>query len=155
MWTSSSARSPSCTYPASSRCPAEFARVLRPGGDLVISDVHHDLVTRGSAISPRPNSRARSGGGTRIARHWARAAQYRPDPAASRAPGERSYCVRSPLTGQSNAYPHNVRLAKAQREANDDFAAAQQCPAEPARVPASPATAVGEPRLGRRAPAVT
>jgi SAM-dependent methyltransferase len=29
---------------------AEFARVLRPGGDLVISDVHHELVTRGSAI---------------------------------------------------------------------------------------------------------
>jgi SAM-dependent methyltransferase len=30
---------------------AEFARVLRPGGDLVISDVHHELVTRGSAIT--------------------------------------------------------------------------------------------------------
>ncbi|PSL01780.1 methyltransferase family protein [Haloactinopolyspora alba] len=29
---------------------AEFTRVLRPGGDLVISDVHHELVTRGSAI---------------------------------------------------------------------------------------------------------
>ena len=29
---------------------AEFARVLRPGGDLVISDVHHELVTRGSVI---------------------------------------------------------------------------------------------------------
>src|SRR5262245_19673817 len=26
---------------------AEFARVLRPGGDPVISDVHHELVTRG------------------------------------------------------------------------------------------------------------
>jgi SAM-dependent methyltransferase len=24
---------------------AEFARVLRPGGDLVISDVHHEVVT--------------------------------------------------------------------------------------------------------------
>jgi SAM-dependent methyltransferase len=32
---------------------AEFARVLRPGGDLVISDVHHELVTRGSVISAR------------------------------------------------------------------------------------------------------
>jgi SAM-dependent methyltransferase len=32
---------------------AEFARVLRPGGDLVISDVHHDLVTRGSVITAR------------------------------------------------------------------------------------------------------
>lgn len=32
---------------------AEFARVLRPGGDLVISDVHHDLVTRGSVIKAR------------------------------------------------------------------------------------------------------
>ncbi len=29
---------------------AEFARVLRPGGDLVISDIHHELVTRGSGI---------------------------------------------------------------------------------------------------------
>ena len=29
---------------------AEFARVLRPAGDLVISDVHHELVNRGSAI---------------------------------------------------------------------------------------------------------
>jgi ubiquinone/menaquinone biosynthesis C-methylase UbiE len=26
--------------------PAEFARVLCPGGDLVISDVHHELLTR-------------------------------------------------------------------------------------------------------------
>jgi SAM-dependent methyltransferase len=32
---------------------AEFARVLRPGGDLVISDIHHELVTRGSAITAR------------------------------------------------------------------------------------------------------
>jgi ubiquinone/menaquinone biosynthesis C-methylase UbiE len=32
---------------------AEFARVLRPGGDLVISDVHHELVTRGSVITAR------------------------------------------------------------------------------------------------------
>src|SRR5579872_6708701 len=31
---------------------AEFVRVLRPGGDLVISDVHHELVTRGSAGEP-------------------------------------------------------------------------------------------------------
>jgi SAM-dependent methyltransferase len=30
---------------------AEFARVLRPGGDLAISDIHHELVTRGSVIS--------------------------------------------------------------------------------------------------------
>jgi hypothetical protein len=29
---------------------AEFARVLPPGGDLIISDVHHDVVTRGSVI---------------------------------------------------------------------------------------------------------
>jgi SAM-dependent methyltransferase len=29
---------------------AGFARVLRPGGDLVISDIHHELVTRGSVI---------------------------------------------------------------------------------------------------------
>jgi ubiquinone/menaquinone biosynthesis C-methylase UbiE len=29
---------------------AEFARVLRPGGDLVISDLHHELVTRGSVV---------------------------------------------------------------------------------------------------------
>lgn len=32
---------------------AEFARVLRAGGDLVISDIHHELVTRGSVISAR------------------------------------------------------------------------------------------------------
>lgn len=32
---------------------AEFARVLRPGGDLVISDVHHELVTRGSVVKAR------------------------------------------------------------------------------------------------------
>jgi SAM-dependent methyltransferase len=32
---------------------AEFARVLRPGGDLVISDVHHELITRGSVMSAR------------------------------------------------------------------------------------------------------
>jgi ubiquinone/menaquinone biosynthesis C-methylase UbiE len=31
----------------------EFARVLRPGGDLVISDLHHELVTRGSVITAR------------------------------------------------------------------------------------------------------
>jgi SAM-dependent methyltransferase len=29
---------------------AEFARVLRPGGDLVISDIHHEHVNRGSVI---------------------------------------------------------------------------------------------------------
>jgi ubiquinone/menaquinone biosynthesis C-methylase UbiE len=32
---------------------AEFARVLRPGGDLVISDIHHELITRGSAMTAR------------------------------------------------------------------------------------------------------
>ncbi|HUC55995.1 MAG TPA: class I SAM-dependent methyltransferase [Streptosporangiaceae bacterium] len=32
---------------------AEFARVLRPGGDLVISDVHHELITRGSVMTAR------------------------------------------------------------------------------------------------------
>jgi SAM-dependent methyltransferase len=32
---------------------AEFARVLRPGGDLVISDMHHEQVTRGSVITAR------------------------------------------------------------------------------------------------------
>jgi SAM-dependent methyltransferase len=32
---------------------AEFTRVLRPGGDLIISDVHHELVTRGSVITAR------------------------------------------------------------------------------------------------------
>nr|WP_269449967.1 class I SAM-dependent methyltransferase [Auraticoccus cholistanensis] len=29
---------------------AEFARVLRPGGDLLVSDVHHELVLRGSVV---------------------------------------------------------------------------------------------------------
>jgi ubiquinone/menaquinone biosynthesis C-methylase UbiE len=32
---------------------AEFARVLRPGGDLVISDIHHEHVNRGSVIKAR------------------------------------------------------------------------------------------------------
>ena len=32
---------------------AEFARVLRPGGDLVISGIHPELITRGSVISGR------------------------------------------------------------------------------------------------------
>jgi ubiquinone/menaquinone biosynthesis C-methylase UbiE len=32
---------------------AEFARVLRPGGDLVISDVHHEQITRGSVMTTR------------------------------------------------------------------------------------------------------
>ena len=32
---------------------AEFARVLCPGGDLVISDLHHELVARGSVIKAR------------------------------------------------------------------------------------------------------
>jgi SAM-dependent methyltransferase len=32
---------------------AEFVRVLRPGGDLVISDIHHEHVTRGSVITAR------------------------------------------------------------------------------------------------------
>jgi SAM-dependent methyltransferase len=32
---------------------AEFARVLRPGGDLIISDIHPELTTRGSAITAR------------------------------------------------------------------------------------------------------
>ena len=32
---------------------AEFARVLRSGGDLVISDCHHELITRGSVMTCR------------------------------------------------------------------------------------------------------
>jgi len=32
---------------------AEFARVLRPGGDLVISDVDHENITRGSVMTTR------------------------------------------------------------------------------------------------------
>jgi SAM-dependent methyltransferase len=32
---------------------AEFARVLRPGGDLVISDIHHEHVAWGSVIKAR------------------------------------------------------------------------------------------------------
>jgi SAM-dependent methyltransferase len=35
---------------------AEFARVLRPGGSVVVSDVHHELVTLGSVVrSPGPH----------------------------------------------------------------------------------------------------
>jgi ubiquinone/menaquinone biosynthesis C-methylase UbiE len=36
--------------PALAPVLAEFARVLRPGGHLVLSDVHHDLVLRGSVV---------------------------------------------------------------------------------------------------------
>jgi ubiquinone/menaquinone biosynthesis C-methylase UbiE len=32
---------------------AESARVLRPGGDLVVSDLHHQRVTLGSVIKAR------------------------------------------------------------------------------------------------------
>jgi SAM-dependent methyltransferase len=32
---------------------AEFARVLSPGGDLVISGIHYELITRGSAMTAR------------------------------------------------------------------------------------------------------
>jgi ubiquinone/menaquinone biosynthesis C-methylase UbiE len=32
---------------------ADSARMLRPSGDLVVSDVHHQLVTRGSVITAR------------------------------------------------------------------------------------------------------
>jgi SAM-dependent methyltransferase len=32
---------------------AEFARVLRPGGHLVISDAHHELIFRGSVVVAR------------------------------------------------------------------------------------------------------
>jgi SAM-dependent methyltransferase len=36
--------------PALGPVMAEFARVLRPGGHLVISDAHHELVLRGSVV---------------------------------------------------------------------------------------------------------
>ena len=37
-----------CHVPALAPVMAEFARVLRPGGHLVISDAHHEIVFRGS-----------------------------------------------------------------------------------------------------------
>jgi SAM-dependent methyltransferase len=52
-WTSSSARWLLSRFPRLEPVLAEFARVLRPGGDLVISDIHHELVTRGSVITAR------------------------------------------------------------------------------------------------------
>ena len=41
------------TCPASGQYWQEFARLLRPGGDLVISDLRHELLTRGSVIKAR------------------------------------------------------------------------------------------------------
>jgi hypothetical protein len=52
-WTSSSARSPSSTSPASSRYWQSSPAYCAPAGDLVISDIHHELTTRGSAITTR------------------------------------------------------------------------------------------------------
>jgi hypothetical protein len=50
--TSSSARSPWFTSPASTRYwPNSLACCA--GGDLIISDLHHELVTRGSVITAR------------------------------------------------------------------------------------------------------
>jgi SAM-dependent methyltransferase len=42
-----------CHVPDLEPVLAEFARVLRPGGDLVISDVHREVITRGSVINAR------------------------------------------------------------------------------------------------------
>ena len=39
---------------------AEFARVLRPGGDLVISDIHHELVTRARRSPPAARRASRA-----------------------------------------------------------------------------------------------
>lgn len=45
---------------------AEFARVLRPGGDLVVSDVHEDLVLLGSVVKGTgPGGRAQLAATTR------------------------------------------------------------------------------------------
>jgi SAM-dependent methyltransferase len=45
-----------CHVPALAPVMAEFARVLRPGGHLVISDVHHEITFRGSVpLAPGPN----------------------------------------------------------------------------------------------------
>jgi ubiquinone/menaquinone biosynthesis C-methylase UbiE len=44
---------------------AEFTRVLRPGGDLIISEVRHELVTRGLGDhGTRPDGRALTPVGT-------------------------------------------------------------------------------------------
>jgi hypothetical protein len=51
-WTSSSALA-LVHVPRLQPVLAEFARVQRPRGDLVISDLHHELVTRGSVIKAR------------------------------------------------------------------------------------------------------
>jgi SAM-dependent methyltransferase len=51
---------------------AEFARVLRPGGHLVISDVHHELVALGSV----PRLRSATGEPGLMPAHRHRAADY-------------------------------------------------------------------------------
>jgi SAM-dependent methyltransferase len=45
-----------CHVPALAPVMAEFARVLRPAGHLIISDVHHEITLRGSVpLAPGPN----------------------------------------------------------------------------------------------------
>src|ERR1035437_9740520 len=73
---------------------AEFARVLRPGGDLVISDVHHELLPRGSAMTPRgpagepriaPSYRHQLGGDPRAALRHGRQVKRCEEPRVVRA----------------------------------------------------------------------
>ena len=89
---------------------AEFARVLRPGGDLVISDIHHELVTRGSVIT----ARGPAGGPCIAATYRHTLGDYLRPAAEPRLPGQavRGACRRPAERTAARARRRGRRLAR-------------------------------------------